>query len=93
MHKTGHIWALKLRGYEIKGSILSVFGPGVYPDKPLNMEDSSFVYFAGLLSLTFPITLYSLWPNLLVLVYLSINVIALSVIDIYAWWILRKNAE
>ena len=93
MHETGHIWALKLRGYEIKGLILSVFGPGVYQDKPLNLDDSSFVYFAGLLSLTFPISLYALWPNPLVFAYLSINAIALSVIDVYAWWTLRKNAE
>ena len=93
MHETGHIWALKLRGYEIKGLILSVFGPGVYQDNPLNIEDSSFVYFAGFLSLTFPISLYALWPNPLVFAYLSINAIALSVIDVYAWWTLRKNAE
>ena len=93
IHETGHIWALKLRGYEIKGLILSVFGPGVYQDKPLDLEDSSFVYFAGFLSLTFPISLYALWPNPLVFAYLSINAIALSVIDVYTWWTLRKSTE
>ena len=91
MHETGHIWALKLRGYKIKGLILSLFGPGVYQDKPTEMEDSTFVYFAGFLSLFFPICLYAIWPNLLVFVYLAINASALSVIDLYSWWTLKKE--
>ena len=65
----------------------------MYQDKPLKLEDSSFVYFAGLMSLTFPITFYALWPNFLVFAYLAINASALSVIDLYAWWTLKMDAE
>jgi len=93
MHETGHIWALKLKGYKVEGLILSVFGPGLYKDKPTAEEDSTFIYFAGFLSLIFPICLYIIWPNLFVFVYLSISASALSVIDLHAWWTLRKDAE
>ena len=83
IYETGHIWAIKLRGYNIPGLVLSVFGPGVYQDKPLRWRTEPRLLFR-VPFFTFPIYLYAIWPNLLMFVYLTINASAISVIDLYA---------
>jgi len=90
IHEIGHVWALGKRGYRIEGIIITIFGPGVIQDRPVEVRDSNLIYLSGFFSLIIPFLFFIVYPNFQVFILLFSWACVLSSADIYSWWVLRK---
>lgn len=90
-HEIFHLWAMKRRGYHAQGIVVYFYGLGPIPNRNIELADSTFVYFAGFLSMILPFIYYLFSPDVLVLGLLLLFSLVLSILDVKIWWDIKTE--
>ena len=94
VHEVSHLIVLLHLGYDIQGIAIFIrqMGVGPVPDRPIQKNHSTFVYFSGFISLIIPVLLILIVPGeLMIGIIFLIIAVSLSTIDIWYWWCERKD--
>jgi hypothetical protein len=90
LHEFGHLLALRKKHYDVVGIVISIIPPGIgpVPERPISPNDSTSIYFSGLIALivAFYLMLYTVEVGILFL----LGTILLSTMDIWNWWQINK---
>lgn len=95
LHELGHLFAFKIRHYDVMGFIINIWPPkgiGPLPDRPIDSKDSTIVYFSGLL-LSIIVPFYIMYYTLEIGVWFLVGAVLLSTLDILEWWHSRKRCQ
>ena len=84
IHEISHLLVLFMKGYGVKGIIISIWPPaiGTIPDPEIEEKDATVVFISGLFSLIIPILLVIIYPALsYYLLVIALVAISLSAYD------------
>ena len=84
---------MKSRGYHAQGIVVYFYGLGPIPNRIIESADSTFVYFAGLLSMILPFIYYLFSPDVIVLGLLLLFSLVLSIHDVKIWWDIKTEEK